>query len=421
MLLIFDNVKDLTFIMTQYKKYEFTFIYILDSDKNCNNVVHKVSEFGVTHIPALQEKILYIYPLIAELNESQSKVLHKLTDGNINKIVTMLSSKQYIDWIIDINEKKQTEYDILLQSIEIELFCGHYKKAKEELQEFNKNNENEIKLNADLYFKYTLIKSDCEHLLNNYSDAKDIITTLNSNSEFNKNFTLQLSLAHYYKHLWKSNDALKILEDIYGKTNAAIVDSFGILLSQYFINGTANKHDYPNSLKSFLDLFVYLDSNNLSPISSDCAKKERYKVYYNYYSSSNPDYDEIIVLADNLIKEYRESGNRLLANAYVLRGEINRLFEKYDFAEIDYEQSLLATDDRNIYTQVHLMRYYISSIKKKNFKRKLPLHTKQELVKLCDNNKYNDILFSLINSIELQDENASKIIKNFDEKIMIIL
>ena len=106
---------------------------------------------------------------------------------------------------------------------------------------------------------------------------------------------------------------------------------------------------------------------------------------------------------------------------YVLRGELYRLFSKYTLADIDYEQSLLITNDNNIKSQVDLIRYYLFSIKEIQIVPKFRVLTKHEIIKQIENNEYCKKLFHRINSIELNDENKNTIVKNIESKIMPIL
>ena len=49
------------------------------------------------------------------------------------------------------------------------------------------------------------MRSDCEHLLNNYQNALDILLTLKKEELmiYNNNFSLEILEAHYYKDLWE--------------------------------------------------------------------------------------------------------------------------------------------------------------------------------------------------------------------------
>lgn len=409
-LLVFDDIPKnlIKLIKSHQDKSNFKFIYILNEPEIYDVCTYSVGKFREEHLSLLHDKIIKIYPLVSRLSEAELKIVHSLTDGNIFKISEILSRAEYVNWVKTIALKKTVEYVLELNKIEVTLFVGKYLDAKNELKYFKEKYDSSLNINNDLFFRYTIIKSDCEHLLNNYSVAYDIIKTLNVSDERNENFAVERLTAHYLKHLWKPTEALAILNNISSYYQPTILDTFGIYLADLFISSRIDN----NSLNKFIEKFLQIDD-------IDNSKFKRYAIYYEFYN--NNDFYKLIAMADELIEIYKKENNRLLANAFVLRGEIYRLFKKYDLAFKDYEQSLTITSDKNIKTQVYLMAYYIENVNKSEINKKLNNLTKIDLVELCQNNKYSELIFSQINSILLEDDNSSIIKYNMNTRIMPIL
>lgn len=108
----------------------------------------------------------------------------------------------------------QTQYDKQLNGIQLFLFKGQYILAKKSLSDFEIQYKLVLQNNNDIYFKYILMKSDCEHLLNNYQDALIILMPLKQLTfrKYNINNKVETLEAHYYKHLWKCDISLTILQ-----------------------------------------------------------------------------------------------------------------------------------------------------------------------------------------------------------------
>ena len=84
---------------------------------------------------------------------------------------------------------------------------------------------------------------------------------------------------------------------------------------------------------------------------------------YIYIIKRNQQEKKILEPINSVIVKYRNENNRLLANAYFVRAEINRLFKKYKNALLDYNRCLTQTEDDNIKIQVNIMKYYLAIIK----------------------------------------------------------
>lgn len=142
-----------------------------------------------------------------------------------------------------------------------------------------------------------------------------------------------------------------------------------------------------------------------------------YLFYKKKYTRKN-----ILEPINSVILKYKKENNRLLANAYFIRAEINRLFQKYKATLLDYNRCLTITDDDNIKIQVNIMKYYLASIKKITIFKTDNHLSKEQIYKLCNNkNKYGMLLIQRINCIELDDPNKDQITYCFEHRIMTIL
>ncbi|MFI3326439.1 MAG: hypothetical protein R3Y35_09735 [Clostridia bacterium] len=408
-LIVFDNIpkKYMKLVKSYQYKIGFKLIYILEDMEVTDICTYSVGKFEEEHLSLLQDKIIKIYPLVNRLSEDELKIVYSLTDGNIFKISEILSRAECVNWVKTIAANQTVEYILELRKIEVTLFTGKYHDANIELKDFKEKYKNSIHINNDLFFRYTIIKSECEHLLNSYRSACDIIKTLDPSDERNEKFIIERQLAHYLKHLWKPTEALEILHKISVNYELAILDTFGIYLANAFISEVDTI-----SVQKFLELFSQVSE-------TDNSKYMRYEIYYGFYN--NDDVTKLLAMSDKLIETYKKENNRLLANAFVLRGEIFRISKKYNLALRDYEQSLTITNDKNIKTQVYLITYYIDHVKKAKVKKRFNNLTTIELADLCQNNKYSERLFSQINSILLGDDNSIIIQYNMDTRIMPIL
>lgn len=421
--LIFDNVCDMGYILSKQSIYHFQLVYILKDDSNENFFKYKVSPFQECNIEELQNKIKINYPGIESITENEIHVLYNVTNGNIGKIHSVLSKQNSVKWIRDIATYNRTEYDNQLDKIKLGLFMGNYEEAKKELNIFYEQNKKYFNENNDLYYKFTLIKADCEHLLNNYQNAIDTLALIevspyNAN---NKKYELELCKAHYFKHLWKCNEALDLLHNIWLSSYKAKVDALGILLAKYFIDDLYIPYAEHNSLEEFFN--VYLDAKNSANIhvqdQNEVLKYKRCTAIYLFYKNKPSNLTTLIDSINEVIEIYQSQNNRLLANAYFIRGEIYRLYKQYDNAVSDYIKCNSITYDNNIIVQTNLMVYYLKQNKQLNLKyNSLPLN---EIIKLCQNNNYAERLWHRINSIRLNDPNKDSIIECFETRIMPIL
>lgn len=422
--LIFDHVSNLSAIFSKQEIFHFQLIYVLKEEKIIDPFSHLVTNFGIENIKELHQKIQKYYPAINCITQEEISVLYNLTGGNIGKIYSLLSREEYITWLKDIAQNQSTDYDKKLNIISADLYSGNYEEAERKLELFQNEFNDSLMKNNDLLFKYCIIKSDCEHLLNRYDNALSTLSIL-STSVFafeNKDYKLELYQAHYYKHLWKCNDALNTLKSIQMHSISAMTDAFGILLAKYFINDLTVPYSANDSLTEFINLFKRVENINVQPSDNEKNKINRYRIFYEFYLQKPADEGYLIGLATNVIDSYNAQNNRLLANAYFLRGEIYRLYQKYDLAERDYEQSILITKDDNIRIQVNIIRQYIFTIKKIDIDPRFELLSKESIIQLCKNkNKYGEKLFHRINCIELGDVNASEIDNCFKNRIMPIL
>lgn len=422
--LVFDHVSNLSAIFSKQEIFHFQLIYVLKEEKIIDPFSHLVTNFGIENIKELHQKIRKYYPAINCITQEEISVLYNLTGGNIGKIYSLLSREEYITWLKEIAQNQSTDYDKKLNIISADLYSGNYEEAERKLEIFQNEFNDSLMKNNDLLFKYCIIKSDCEHLLNRYDNALSTLSIL-STSVFafeNKNYKLELYQAHYYKHLWECNNALNTLKSIQMHSISAMTDAFGILLAKYFINDLTVPYSANDSLTEFINLFKRVENINVQPSDNEKNKINRYRVFYEFYLQKPADESYLIGLATNVIDLYKAQNNRLLANAYFLRGEIYRLYQKYDLAERDYEQSILITKDDNIRIQVNIIRQYIFTIKKIDIAPTFELLSKESIIQLCKNkNKYGEKLFHRINCIELGDVNASEIDNCFKNRIMPIL
>lgn len=422
--LVFDHVSNLSAIFSKQEIFHFQLIYVLKEEKIIDPFSHLVTNFGIENIKELHQKIRKYYPAINCITQEEISVLYNLTGGNIGKIYSLLSREEYITWLKEIAQNQSTDYDKKLNIISADLYSGNYEEAERKLEIFQNEFNDSLMKNNDLLFKYCIIKSDCEHLLNRYDNALSTLSIL-STSVFafeNKNYKLELYQAHYYKHLWECNNALNTLKSIQMHSISAMTDAFGILLAKYFINDLTVPYSANDSLTEFINLFKRVENINVQPSDNEKNKINRYRVFYEFYLQKPADESYLIGLATNVIDLYKAQNNRLLANAYFLRGEIYRLYQKYNLAERDYEQSILITKDDNIRIQVNIIRQYIFTIKKIDIAPTFELLSKESIIQLCKNkNKYGEKLFHRINCIELGDVNASEIDNCFKNRIMPIL
>lgn len=166
------------------------------------------------------------------------ETLYDLTSGNIGKIHFLLERQEYVQWIKQITYNLQTQYDKQLNGIQLLLFKGQYILAKKSLSDFEIQYKLVLQNNNDIYFKYILMKSDCEHLLNNYQDALIILMPLKQLTfrKYNINNKVETLEAHYYKHLWKCDISLTILQKIQPFNIRGLTDSLGILVAKYFVD-----------------------------------------------------------------------------------------------------------------------------------------------------------------------------------------
>ena len=422
-LIIIDHILQIDYIFSKQELYDFFLVYVTKNIIETKGTRYSISEFDPKHIPDLQNNIKKNYINIDSLHENEIQVLYNLTNGNIGKIHFLLEHQEYVEWIKQLSKKEQTSYDKELSTIQLELFIGEYANARKELDIFSDKYSNVLLKNYDLYYKFYLIKSDCEHLLNNYQEALTFLIPLKKRELviYNTNYSLEILEAHYYKHLWKCDEALKILKSIEANTISGMTDALGILVAKYFIDDLSVPNSNLDSLTVFMNTLECCEKSTLLKSNKDLLKIERNKSIYLYYKG-NYTKKEILEPINSVILKYTNENNRLLANAYFIRAEINRLFHNYKQTLLDYENCIERTDDNNIKIQVNVMKYYLKYIKKVtrlNFKGVL---SKEKLITLCkDKNNYGMKLIRRINSIELDDPQKDQIIECFDTRIMTIL
>ena len=424
-LIIADHIHKLDTIFSKQDIYKFSLIFITSSCIRTKGIIYYISDFERDNIPILQDNINQNYSKIDILNKLEIEVLYDLTFGNIGKIHFLLERQEYVDWIKQIAHNQQTSYDNELNKIQIELFKGNYFSAEVKLDIFEIKYKIELYNNNDLYFKYYIMRSDCEHLLNNYQKALELLLVLKSKelNVYNIKNKVEILEAHYYKHLWKCDDALILLQKIQSFNICGLTDSLGILVAKYFVDDLSVPFSGSNSLKVFFKSFEMCQKSSLEKSDRDIFKIKRNESIYLYYKNIYKNIykkDEILLPINEVIYKYKLENNRLLANAYFIRAELNRLFKKYKSALSDYNNCISITDDNNIKIQVNIMKYYLAKIKKiPVFKTDI---TKDQIYELCKNkNNYGLLLIRRINSIELNDPDKKQIINCFDHRIMTIL
>lgn len=421
--LIFDHVTNLELILKKQSIYHFQLVYILKENRERDFSTYTISDFSVKYIGELHEKLRENYPGLSEITEHEISILHKITNGNIGKITALLSEERCIRWIKDIGNHAQTEYDEKLNSIQASLYAGRYREAQKELDGFEAEYKNSFDQNNDLFYKYILIHSDCEHLLNHYENALNILSIaenlpyrISPDSE-----EIELSKAHYLKHLWRSDDALVILIQLKSKSYRAIVDSLGILLAKYFIDDlhVPMYASEGNSRDAFFNFYTLALNSEMPHTDDDMLKLKRCMPIYNFYKVHPSDNKELMEQANEVITIYRAQHNRLLANAYFIKGELLRLYGDYNNAVLYYKKALTVTADNNIIVQTNLMIYYLK--KCKHIDMEFELLDSVKIGELCQNNHYAERVFKRIHCIELQDPNWEKIQQCFEERLMPIL
>lgn len=424
--LIFDHVDNLEMLLSKQEYYHFNMIYIMKetsiSDFNLN--CHNISDFNQCYISELQNKINQKYTSITNISSKEIEVLYNITSGNIKKIHEILSRKRYIDWLKQISNCEMTDYDIELNAIQAELYVGNYQIANVKLEKFYFKFKSCLENNKDLFFKYYIMKSDCLHLLNRYEEAVATISPLiTSEYKFiNKNNNVELLLAHFYKHLWDCEKSISILKNIEFENVNGLIALLGIYSTQYFINESLS-----NSTNALIDL-----NNTFALIQnriSEC-KTEEQLVKIKLYSTIVKFYQKVqsVVLyeiIDDVINTYNSQNNRLIANAYFIKGEICRLDNNFVSALKYYEKCQSITNDNNIKIQVAIMIYYLKNIKKVEQKF-YSYKTLNEIQAMCCDqtgvtNNYGMKLVKLLRCIELKDTNASIVKNNFESRIMVIL
>lgn len=419
--LIFDHVRALDYILTKQSLYHFQLIYIFEKNCDFNFFRYNISIFQEKNIDELHEKIRTNYSEIDRITKSEIQTLYELTEGNIGKIHLMLSSQKCVVWIKDIAIGKPTDYELILNKIKMELLIGNYKKADEMLDQLKQENEESLFANNSFFYKYNLLKADCEHLLNNYSSALSVLSVIEQTPycKNNKNYELELCKAHYNKHLWECNEALKILYQINQQSYAAKVDSLGILLAKYFINDTSVPYSESNSLDKFLDTYLDASNNMQGQESRNALKCQRYEAAYMYYKNHPAVSDSLIDIITKVINTYKAQNDRLIANAYFMRGEIYRMYKQYDKAIQDYERTVSVTDDNNIKTQTNLIVIYLIKVKKTKIESDLLTGSTADIS--CNDNNYAQKVQGKIRSVILNDPHKDTIINMFDTRIMPIL
>lgn len=422
--LIFDHVLNLNYIITKQKLYHFQLIYILADNTNSENLYqHVISDFNENDIPILQNKIKKNHSKLENLTKKETEALFYLTNGNIGKIYAILSCAEYIRWIKDIANDIKTDYDIELNEIQLNLYVGEYEKARNLIDEFNLSYSNMFNKNNDLLFKIKLLESDCEHLLNNYEKALATLLPLKRKDLYfaNNNYNIELHEAHYYKHLWKCNEALTLLKSIEHDSFSGLVDSLGVLTSKYFIDDLYIPYSSDSTLETYRKKYIQAYNSNLGRSDEENLKLHRHECIYKFYFETT-DKNELINIATNVIELYKARNSRLLANAYFIRAELHRMYKDYEKTILDYQRCASLTNDNNIRIQISVMMYYLEKIKKIKSIVFPEYMSKEKLILSCRNkNRYGEILISKINSIELNDPIHDKIVECFETRIMTIL
>lgn len=173
-------------------------IYILKNKINLALTTHTMSEFPQNNINELQNKISKIYPNISTLTQFEINTLFQLTDGNIGRITALLSEQKGVSWIKDISNKTPTEYEKCLHKIEIDIIVGKYQIARDNLRKFEVEYKNNFSNNMHLTYKYNLILSNCEHMLNQYETALATLSIIEIPSY--KNIIKNMKL-NYIRHI----------------------------------------------------------------------------------------------------------------------------------------------------------------------------------------------------------------------------
>ena len=176
--LIFDHVEKINVILDKQKQFHFQMIYILKQKTDLALTTHTMSTFPLNHIDELQRKIREIYPNISTLTQAESNTLFQLTDGNIGRITALLSEQKSVLWIKDISNRTPTEYEKCLHKIKLDIIVGKYQTARKKLEKFEAEYKNNFNSNIHLAYKYNLILSDCEHMLNQYQIALDTLSII---------------------------------------------------------------------------------------------------------------------------------------------------------------------------------------------------------------------------------------------------
>ena len=419
--LIFDNVEKISAILGKQKQFHFQMIYILKNKTNLALTTHTMSEFPQNEINELQNKISQIYPNISTLTQFEINTLFQLTNGNIGRITALLSEQKGVSWIKDISNKTPTEYEKCLHKIELDIIVGKYQTARDNLRKFEVEYKNNFSNNMHLTYKYNLILSNCEHMLNQYETALATLSIIETPSykKYNQKYEIELYKAHYNKHLWYCNEALEILDSIKDNSFAALVDSLGILTAKYFINDLSVPYYSEDSLNEFKKKFNKASNSSLKRDDHDNDKLKRYKPIFIFYDEKPKKEDILIQSINEVIKAYEGENNRLRANAYFIKAEIYRVYQKYEKAMIEYKRCMDVTIDNNIRLQTNLMMYYL--IKVKGINSNCELMTENEINRLCQNNTYSCKVRHRIRNIELGDPNAAEIQEQIDSRIMPIL
>lgn len=419
--LIFDHVDNFTVILGKQRQFHFQMIYILKNNVTQALTTHTMSAFSQKDIEELQHKIKKCYPGISNLTQNEVDTFFQLTDGNIGRITALLSDQRCVLWIKDISNKKATEYEERLHKIEIDIRSGYYQDARQKLSKFESDYKSDFHNNVHLSYKYNLILSNCEHMLNQYQTALDTLSIieLKPYQQYNLDFEIELYKAHYNKHLWNCNEALEILENIKDRSFAALVDSLGILTAKYFVDDLFVPNSSDDSLEEFYKRFQKARNSSLKHNDYDDYKLKRYLPIFFIYKEKPVQEDQLINMIDEVIKIYESENNRLRANAYFVKAEIYRLYKKYENAVTEYKRCLDTTFDDNIKLQTNLMVYYLVKIKK--IELDFELMPENALSELSKNNKYSRIVRHRIRNIELGDSNAVQIQEQIDSRIMPIL
>lgn len=422
-LIIIDHIKKVDYIFSKQEAYNFSLIFITASIVDTKGEIYYISSFEIDNVPKLQKNINRNYNNIEILSKKEIETLYEVTYGNIGKIHFLLERQEYVLWIKQLALKLQTNYDKTLNTIQLALFSGKYVDAQNFLDIFQSQYEKELLNNNDLYFKFNIMKSDCEHLLNNYENALAILNILKKPEMkvYNIENRMEILEAHFNKHLWKCNEALNILQSIESSNICGLTDSLGILVAKYFVDDLIVPNCKLDSLSAFIHVFEKCKDSKLEMNPKDIYKIMRNESIYLFYKKKYTR-KNILEPINSVILKYKKENNRLLANAYFIRAEINRLFQKYKATLLDYNRCLTITDDDNIKIQVNIMKYYLDSIKKITIFKTDNHLSKEQIYKLCNNkNKYGMLLIQRINCIELDDPNKDQITYCFEHRIMTIL